>query len=243
MKITNIGIISTGLVITLAVVLVLPPFLSYQHTPQQVLFIFTIDSKKDTSTWCTQLSQVLENHDAKATIFLSGSTAKQHPECVTSFSDEIDIGSQGYSGISIPVMSDYSAQLEEVRKGKQVIDKIGNFDSKLFKSPNGNTDQNIYSLLKKSNILADFSYDEQYNKFHDGKFIWFTIESYDVSSFSISDIPTKTSERTNPIIINFENNYPIDKIDNILSKIKKQQVTIVSASDLVGFELNPMEGF
>jgi peptidoglycan/xylan/chitin deacetylase (PgdA/CDA1 family) len=241
MNIKIAGVISTGLVISLGVILVVPPFLSYQFTPQQILFIFTIDSKKDTSTWCTQLSQVLEKHDTKAVIFLSGSTAKQHPECITSFSDEIDIGSQGYTGVSITRIPDYADQLEEVRKGKQAIDEIGNFNSKLFKSPHGDADQNIYSLLEKSNILADFSYDKQYNKFHEGQFIWFTIESYDANSFSIDDIPTKSSERINPIIINFENNYPVDEIDGILSNVKKQQVTLVSASDLVGFELNPME--
>lgn len=242
MNIKIAGVISTGLIVVLAVVLVMPPFLSYQFTPQHVLLLFTVDSKKDTSLWCTQLSQVLEKHDAKAAIFLSGSTAEQHPECITSFSDEIDIGSQGYTGSSIPQIPDYSDQLEEVKKGKQVIDEIGNFDSKLFKSPYGDTDQNIYSLLEKSGILADFSYDDQYNKFHDGQFIWFTIESYGADSFSIDDIPTKSSERTNPIIINFENNYPVDKIDKILSDVKKQRVTLASASDLVGFELNPMEG-
>ncbi|AFS80356.1 polysaccharide deacetylase [Candidatus Nitrosopumilus koreensis AR1] len=242
MNIKIAGAISTGLIIVLAVVLVMPPFLSYQFTPQHVLLLFTIDSKKDTSSWCTQLSQVLEKHDATAAIFLSGSTAEQHPDCITSFSDEIDIGSQGYTGNSIPLIPDYSDQLEEVKKGKQVIDEIGNFDSKLFKSPYGDTDQNIYSLLEKSGILADFSYDTQYNKFHNGQFIWFTIESYDANSFSIDDIPTKSSERINPIIINFENNIAIDEIDDLLSDVKKQRVTFVSASDLVGFELNSMEG-
>ena len=239
MNIKIVGIISTSLTLTLAIVLVLPPFLSYQFSTQPVLLSFTIDQKNDASKWCKQLSQILDQHDVKATVFVSGNTAENHPECVTSFSNEIDIGSQGYSNVSIPLIPDYSQQLEEIRQGKQIIDRIGNFDSKLFKAPNGDTDQNIYSLLQKSKILADFSYVNQYNKFHDGQFIWFTIESYNATEFSIDNIPTKSSERTHPIIINFDNTYSINEINDLLSEIKKQQVTFVSASDLVGFELNP----
>lgn len=241
MNIKIAGIISTGLVIILAVAVVLPPFLSYSFSAQQILLTYTINSNENTSTWCKQLPQVLEKYDAKAAIFLSGSTAEKHPECVTSFSNEIDIGSQGYSGISIPTISDYSKQLEEIQKGKQVIDEIGNFDSKLFKSPFGDTDQNIYSLLQKSDILADFSYESQYNKFYEGQFIWFAVDSYEAEEFSVDNIPAKSSERIHPIIINFESDLSVSEIDSILSKIIKQRVTLVSASDLVGFELNPEE--
>ena len=242
MNIKSVGIISTGLIITLAVVLVLPPYLSYQYTPQHILLSFQVDPKTDSPLWCIQLSELLEKHDTKAVIFLAGSTAEKYPECVTAFSNEINIGSQGYGHVSIPQIADYTEQLKEIQKGKTIIDEIGNFDSKLFKSPYGDTDQNIYSLLEKSDILADFSYDDQYNKFHDGQFIWFPIKSYDATAFNIDDIPTKSSERTHPIVINFENNLPIHEIGFILSEIKKQQVTFVSASDLIGFELNPTGG-
>lgn len=238
MNIKTAGLISTGLIIVLAVVLILPPFLSYSFSAQQILLTYTVVPNDNTSTWCKELSQVLEKHNAKAAIFLSGSVAEKHPECVTSFSNDVDIGSQGYSGVSILSLSDYSEQLQEIQQGKQAIDLIGNFDSKLFKSPYGETDQNIYSLLQKSDILADFSYKDQYNKFYNGQFIWFEVDSFDADKFSIDDIPVKSSERVRPIIIDFENNISVSEIDSILSEIKKQQVILVSASDLVGFELN-----
>lgn len=236
MNIKLAGVISTGLVITLSVLFVIPPYLSYATT-QPILLVFTITEKEDSSKWCLELSDMLDNYNVKAAVFISGSIAEKFPDCVTSFSDDVDIGSQGYHYLSIPKIPDYSQQIEEITHGKQAIDKIGNFNSKLFSSPYGDTDQNIYSILNKSGIQADFSYKNQYNIFLNGQFIWFNVTSYDVSEFNIDLIPTKRSDNPSPIIIHIENNYPVNKITEIIFDLKEQKTIFVNASDLAGFDL------
>ncbi|MGD8708314.1 MAG: polysaccharide deacetylase family protein, partial [Nitrosopumilaceae archaeon] len=200
-----------------------------------------ISDDENLPNWCKDLSSVLFENKIKAAIFITGEAANDHPECVTSFPNYVDIGSQGYHYSPITNISAYSLQLEEIQKGKNTIDKIGNFDAKLFRAPYGETDENIYSLLTQSNILADFSYEAQYNKFHNEQFIWFKIKSYDSSEYanSITPIISDVESRGNqiPIVINFEERVSVDKIEQIVTELKSENFEFVNASDLVGYEL------
>lgn len=236
MNIKIAGAISTSLVIAFSILFIIPPYISHT-TLQPVLLSFTITDKEDPSKWCQELSNILNKHNVKAVVFLSGSIAEQFPECVTSFSENIDIGSQGYNNVSISKINDYSQQLEEITRGKQVIDKIGNLNSKIYSSPDGKTDQNIYSLLEKSGIKADFSYEEQYNIFLNGKFLWFKIKSYEINEFGTELIPTKRPDNPSPIMINIKSNYSMDKISEIISDLKDQKISFINPSDLAGFDL------
>ena len=246
MNIKYYGIISTGVVITLAAVMVLPPFLQ-PEPKQQLLLSFSISDKNNLPDWCNDVSSHLIENKVKAAVFIPGEIAEEFPQCVTLFSNEnIDIGSQSFHYSSITKISNYSQQLDEVTKGKNTIDKIGNIDSKLFKAPNGDTDDNIYSLLSRSGILADFSYDEQYNKYHNDQFIWFKIKSYDAKDYeqSLTPVISNVESQGNkiPIVINFDNSNSVDEVKSILSDLKSENFEFVNASDLVGYDLTIRNG-
>ena len=237
MKLFHASIIATGMVIFFGAFMVLPPFLPHEP-PKLVLLSFSIVDE-NAVPWCHQLSDLLKKHRIEATVFFSGKIAEENPDCVKSLPNNVDIGSQTYSYVSLSSIEDYTLQLEEVKKGKQAVDKAGNLNSRLFKAPYGSTDDNIYSLLSRSNILADFSYEKQYNKFHEEKFLKFDLESYNGKSFSTDSFE---SDSDNPILISFDNTESIDYIDNFIYKIKENKIRFIDASKLTGIPLTVRNG-
>lgn len=239
MKIVHVSAIATAVVIVLGIVLVIPSYLQPRQ-PLVVLLSFSIVNDKNVPRWCTDLSSVLEKYDVKATIFVTGKVAERYSECITAFSNNIDVGSQTYNYVELTSIKDYTAQLNEVKNGKLAVDDAGGIDSKLFKAPYGATDENIYSLLNRSGILADFSYKNQYNKYHDGEFIKFDLTAYDGSAHSVDFFRALPVDK--PILINFDNSIPIEKIDGFISMLKSRQILFVDASELTGINLTVKQG-
>ena len=206
-----------------------------KKTHPQLMLSFSIAESDNVDAWCQNLSAILENHSMEATVFFVGKVAEKNPGCVTIFGKEIDIGSQTYSNLDLTSISDYSTLLEEVRKGKNIVDTAGNLDSKSFRAPLGATDQNIYSLLSRNGILADFSYENQYNLFQNGQFIKVEIESYQWPEIPADFLDNL--EYSKPIILYLDNKVPIIEIENLIAQLEISDLEIVSASHLVGTEL------
>lgn len=234
MRIVHVGAIITGIVITLGVLLVIPEFMRPSPT-QPVLLTFSVTNEQNLPTWCHDLSSVLTKYDVKATVFVIGKVAERHPDCVTAFPNNVDIGSESYDYVPLTSISDYSTQLEEVKKGKVAVDKAGNLDSKLFRAPYGATDVNIYSLLNRSNILADFSYSEQYNKYYDGKFLKFDLVTYNGSKYYTSFFRHVPGDK--PVLVNFDNSTPVPQIEEFISEFKSENFRFVSATELTSMDL------
>jgi hypothetical protein len=234
MKIIYLGTIATGTVITLGIIMVVPAFMQSDQ-PLSVLLSFSIVDDRNLPAWCNQLSSVLKNNNVKAIVFVPGKIAQEHPECVSNLPNTSDIGSETYDYVSLTSIQEYAAQLDEVKKGKNAVDEAGKIESKVFKAPHGATDQNIYSLLSRSGILADFSYNNQYNKYYNGQFIKFNLTSYDGVYHSVDffhSLPV-----SNPVLINFDNSTPIEQIDSFIAHLKSPNVRFESATDLTGLEL------
>ncbi|MDX1596836.1 MAG: polysaccharide deacetylase family protein [Nitrosopumilaceae archaeon] len=233
MKLVHVGVISTGLVIVTGIGLVLPALI-IPHIPenQPVFLSFEINNSYNLPSWCNELTKVIDHHNVQATIFISGKLAEQYPECVADFSNNVEFGSMTYNYVVLPG-SDYLLQLDEVRQGKQAIDKIGNIDSKAFKSPYSETDQNIYSLLTRSGIVADFSYVDHYNIFEDGQFVRYDqVLLNDPEDFE--ETPTQQL-----VSFSFTNSHSIEEIDERIRELKSYHVDFLSASELIE---NPITG-
>lgn len=252
MKLAHLGAISTGIVVVIGIVLIVPAFLrNGTGTDQGVIILLSFDIQGNddaeaVSSWCRDLASVLEKHRIKAAVFVSGEIAETKPECVTSFSSDVDIGSQTYSYVNLTAI-DYTDALEEVRAGKNAVDEAGEINSRLFKAPFGSTDENIYSLLKRSMILADFSYSSQYNKSENDLFI-----KYNLTSFSGNNdgqeqffaLISSSSPVTTPIAVNFDSSMQVEQIDEFISKLESvhnHRILFVNASDLTGLDLTIRE--
>lgn len=245
MKLAHLGAMATAAVIAIGLVMVIAP--AYTHTLQHnqlppVMLSFSVVDALNAPEWCTGLSSLLSKHDVKATVFVTGQVAEQHPECVSAFSSaKIDIGSQTYSYTNLTSL-EYTAALEEVKKGKNAIDAAGNLDSRLFKAPYGSTDDNIYSLLSRSGITADFSYELQYNKYEGGQFVKYDLVEYKGPAYSPESIRGLLADK-NPVIINFDNSDSIEQIESFISElVSDSEIRLVNASELTGLELTAREG-
>ena len=239
MKIVHYGAISTALVILLGIAMVIPPFIK-PASPLIVLLSFSAINDNNESTWCSNIASILEKRDVRGAVFFTGRVAEHHPECVRAFPDTVDIGSQTYHYVSLASISDYTYALEEIQDGKEAVDNAGRLSSKIFKAPYGDTDENIYSLLNRANILADFSYDNQFNKYYDGKFIKFKLATYDGTDYS-ADFFQNLTAKDGPIQIVFDDKTPPQQVDEFISKLKSRHIKFVSASDLAGIDLTIRE--
>ena len=235
MKLRHVAAIITVLIIIVGLVMISPLFLR-QEAKQKVMLTFGILESDDVVEWSKNLSSILNAYNMPATVFVVGKLAEQHPEAILYFGDKVDIGSQTYGNSDLTSIPDYSLKLEEVEKGKLAVDIAGHLSSKIFRAPYGATDQDIYSLLSRSGILADFSYKNQYNVYENGQFV-----KFDAIVFEGRDHPPDffigrgtTSE---PLIIDFDNTYPTSNIESYLSKLKTGDFEFVNASELVGITL------
>jgi len=237
-KIAHVGILSTSIVIILGVFIVIPPYLP-QSKPLVTLLFFNISDDKNLPQWCYDLSDILEKQKISATIFVTGQIAEKYPSCVNKLAKENDVGSLTFDYVDI-TGQDYSDQLGEVKSGKDAVDTAGHIDSKLFKAPYGTTDGNIYSVLNRSGIVADFSYATQYNKFNNGIFMRFDAASYNGTQHNPDFF--KSLSHDTPIMINFDNTTPIQNIDEFISHLKSRHTLLLNASSLTGLNLTTHHG-
>jgi len=238
LRLITAAVLSTALIIALGFFIISPLFYGTPsvEAKQKIMLSFSASESNDIADWCRNLSSILKSYDISATVFIVGKVAEQHPECASCFSSKVDIGSQTYSNLNLTSIADYDTQLEEVRKGKQAVDTAGNLYSRVFRAPNGDTDQNIYSLLSRNDILADFSYGSQYNVYLDNQFVKFDATVYDGTTCSANSILT-LKKSSKPIIINFDNEYPAELISDFIGTLKTGQLDFVNASEMTGLNL------
>jgi peptidoglycan/xylan/chitin deacetylase (PgdA/CDA1 family) len=228
------GTITTSLVIIIGFAMVMPFFSNIsKEMPQNVLLFIYIENDDNVTDWCEDLSNILNKRKIVATIFFTGSILEKNPDIIESFGEGFDFGSQTYSNINLSSIKDYSKQLMEIKKGKEILDTVGNLSSGLFRAPYWTTNDDIYSLLTRSSIVADFSYMDHYNKFHNSQFLFFNITSINgLIATRRSIIKSKTS-----VIIYFNNTIPVNTISYKLSQIKTPKIRFINASELTNLNL------
>lgn len=236
------GIIASVIFIAIGVVFALPPYIKGFELAQKiptVLISFSITSDQNMPQWCQRIADLVEANQLKGAVYFSGSIAERYPDCVRAFYDGVDIGSSTYSYTKLSAERDYLEQLEDVRKGKAVIDAILQNNSTSFKAPYGYTDDNIYSLLSRNNIVADFSLSGSYNKYTDDIFVLYELKTLDLSKSSAEEIESQVASKVaDHIQIVVDNSVPIEKVASLVRMIiEKHEATFVNASDLTGMNL------
>ncbi len=209
------------------------------QTQDRVMLTFSVLQSDGAVEWCKALSSTLNTYNLPATVFIVGKIAEQYPQTVLSFSNNVDIGSETYNYTNLTTIPEslYNLKLEEVKQGKAAVDNAGHLDSKVFRAPYGATDQDIYSLLSRSGILADFSYNTQYNVYQNGQFIKFDSITYEGQDYPPDYFLTSYKQPSLPLIIDFNNTYPISSIESYLAKLRTGNFDFVNGSELVGMTL------
>jgi peptidoglycan/xylan/chitin deacetylase (PgdA/CDA1 family) len=238
LKLKHAAAIATTLVILAGFAMISPLYLQTGRTAPQpkVMLGFTVSDHGNVLKWCQELSSVLNRQDIGATVFVSGRAADTYPHIFSYFSDRVDVGSEAYDNIDLTGIPDYAAKLKEVQSGKNAVDSAGNLVSRIFRAPFSATDQDIYSLLSRSGILVDFSYNNQYNVYQKGQFIRYAAAVYQGRDYSPDYLATLVTG-SKPVIILFDNAYPVSSIEIYISALKNAGITFANASELTGFVL------
>lgn len=171
-----------------------------------------------------------------AVVFFVGKVAEQNPQAVTCFSNKVDIGSQTYNYVNLTSIYDYSLKLQEVQLGKAAVDSAGKLNSKIFQAPYGATDQDIYSILSRSGIIADFSYTSNFNVYQNGQFIKFNASIFKATDHS-PNFYIQRAQISEPKIIEFDNTWSTPNINSFLDTLCTGNFEFINASDLTGFAL------
>lgn len=232
MKIKHIAVITTSLVVITGFAMISPLFMRGAETgfKPKLMLSFSVGQDPDVVEWCRELASVLEREKVSACVFFPGRVAEQYPEAVLCFGENIDIGSQTYSNAVLTEIADYSLKLKEVQDGKAAVEKAGNISSRSFKAPGKSTDEDIYSLLSRSGIVADFSYQDQYNVFETGQYV-----RYEAKVLESPDVIPDFTEDIRALIIEFDTTDPVSEIEKFLSRINTGKYDLVNASELIGF--------
>jgi len=238
LRLKHAAIIATGLVLVAGFAMISPFFLRGGKTEpeQRVMLSFGVSESNNVVEWCKNLSSILDSYNIGATVFVVGKIAEQYPQIVSYFGDKVDVGSQTYNNLDLTSIPDYSLKLQEVQEGKTAVDNAGNIYSRVFRAPFGATDQDIYSLLSRSGILADFSYNDQYNVYQNGQFVRYDAAVYEGRDLS-TDFSLTISNISKPLIIEFDNTCPISIVETLIFWLKKDHLEFVNASQLAGFTL------
>jgi len=233
------GAIITGIIIFLGVALLFPALRigNNQDENARILLTFNIVNSSNLPTWSDNLSQYLRENNIHSTVFITGIMADTYPTCASGFGRNTDIGSMSYDYTKITSIKSYPDQLNQVLRGKQSVDIQGKLNSTVFRAPYGSVDENIYSLLSRSHILADFSYDNHYNVYTDGlsgkTFYWFPTKTLaNLSNIRYSDLNNKI-----PLMINFYNYDSLKSIEEAVNVTSKYSHQYISASEITDIEL------
>jgi peptidoglycan/xylan/chitin deacetylase (PgdA/CDA1 family) len=226
--------IATTLVIIVGLAIISPLFFvpNSGEPKQKVMLSFSVDDTNGVTDWCKNLSQVLNKYNYPAALFIVGKIAEANPQAVTCFSDKVTIGSQTYSNVDLTTIQDYSLKLLEVQKGKEAVDEASHIKTEIFKAPFDSIDDDIYSLLSRSGIIADFSYTHQFNVFENTQFIKVNATTYKAQNY-LPDYFLSLAQTSMPLIIEFDSTWTISQIDAYLKNLGNGVFDFVNAQDLV----------
>jgi peptidoglycan/xylan/chitin deacetylase (PgdA/CDA1 family) len=238
LNLRHAAIIATALVLIVGFSMIAPLYLREDkiEPKQKIMLSFSVSKSDNTVEWCQNLSSILNTHNMNAVVFFVGKIAQQNPQAVTCFSNKIDIGSQTYNNVNLTTIYDYTRKLQEVHLGKAAVDAAGQLNSTVFQAPYGATDQDIYSLLSRTGILADFSYTNQYNVYQNGHFI-----KFDAAVFKATDhspgFHVESPQSSELKIIEFDDTWSTAKINSFLDTLSTGNFEFINASDLTGFSV------
>ena len=238
MKLSQAGAISTTVVIVLGILMIAPIFArtALKAEPLKVVLLLSVQSEVNSTVWCNQVGSLLRSKNITATVFFTGNVTDNDPTIVSAFDHAVDVGSMTYFNTDLKSILDYSAQLDEITEGKSAVDANGNLTSRVFMAPYGSVTTDIYSQLTRSGILADFSYNDHYNKYYNGQFIRMGLTVYDYARHA-PDYYLSITDKREPIAIKLGDSIPTGDVIDFISRLAAGNIRFINVSELTGLEL------
>ncbi|WP_099159550.1 polysaccharide deacetylase family protein [Virgibacillus ndiopensis] len=133
------------------------------------------------TTHTTELLQVLDHYDAKATFFMIGPNIKQHSEVVKRIANQgLGLGLHGISHSVHDIYADKTAPTKEMTEAQQILQEITGIRSKLVRLPYGSvpylTDDMRYLLYQNGFKIWDWNVDSKDWELGDKRYVKQTIQ-------------------------------------------------------------------
>jgi hypothetical protein len=239
LRIFTAGIIATILVVSIGVGMIAPVFLTDAASKDKLNVALMIDlGNASNDTWAKEVVHLLDSEVIRATVFASGDYAYTHPELIIGLGEAVDLGSQTQTYSNLTEIPDYTLQLGEVADGKSAIDSVAGVESRIFRAPYGSTNDDVYSILSRSGILADFSYSDHYNVWYNGQFIRMDLPVYTLSAENVLEVSSLVKQgESDTVIVIVDEVCPSQVLSQLLASMDQGQFHLVNASDLLGFSV------
>lgn len=116
----------------------------------------TFDDGSDGSNIYSILN-ILDNHNIKATFFLTGSGAEDHPQAIIDIVNAgHDIGNHSYNHPSFPSLSNSQMQSQLATTEEIIVDLTGVSTKPYFRAPFGETNANVLSVVGNAGYTYTF---------------------------------------------------------------------------------------
>ena len=128
---------------------------------EQTIIALTFDDGPHPK-YTTEILDLLNEYNIKATFFVLGKFAEQYPEIIKRQAKEgHEIGNHTYSHINVKKVSKEKIQ-EEFNKTQEIILSLAGVESKVFRPPYGIFDEKIISAINKACSIVLWSQNEDH---------------------------------------------------------------------------------
>ena len=193
------------------------PIYSVQTDKKQIAITFDAAwSAEDTD----KLIDILQKHNAKATIFCVGDWVRKNPEAVKKFYDNgYEIGNHSDTHTQFDAVTKEKVQTE-IKNCNKEIEKITGATPQLCRAPSGAYDNKSIEICESLNM----------------KMIQWDVDSLDWKKLSVDEMYSRVTEKVqNGSILLFHNgveNTPV-ALDKILAKLEIDGYEFVTVSELI----------
>ncbi len=183
----------------------------------------TFDDGVD-SVMTPKVLHILKRYDAKATFFIIGKKASDHPEIVRMIIDQgHSIGNHSYyHNWTFPMQSVQMAQ-HEIDACTQVLEKVSGVQVKLFRPPFGVTNPIVAKAIKRSGLVA----------------IGWSIRSFDTMGLNVERVTKRIIRRLKAgrVILLHDNRPHADQLlEQLLLELQQRGLKSVGIEKLFNLE-------
>ena len=169
----------------------------------------------------SQILELLQKHNVKATFFLIGKQIEKYPEIAQNIlKNGHTVGNHTYSHTNKMGFLSKNEVLAEITQNQNTIKKHLKVTPKWFRPPFGVTNPSISKAIKTSNLAC----------------IGWSIRSLDTISKSPDEIVKRVMRKLKPngiILLHDTSSNSVIALEQLLVEIKKQQFTIVPLQELI----------
>ncbi len=176
--------------------------------------------------YTSEILDILNEYDAKATFFVLGKFAEAYPDIIKrQWEEGHEIGNHTYSHINTKKVSKDKIQ-EEYIKTQEVISSITNNNPKLFRPPYGSLDEKVIDVVENNNsVIVLWSYNQDSKD-------WSNPEVNKIVNTTLSNIENGDIILFHDYVY-YDESHTVEALKKIIPELKNRGYEFVTISELI----------